>query len=285
MSAPLLHSVFGGLREVNKIDEQIRYKVTDVALVVGVSASTLRSWELQGLIDPDRSSGGQRSYTQAHLEQLQRIQRYRSEEGLNPAAIRAALEISVDNGQGGARSEPDPIGKRIRHLRQNAGRTLADLAREAGVAVSALSTFERTSQGISVKMLHEVAAALGSTVSALSGTSTKAQRKLVRAQEWTEWPQASPGVTVQMMADGRNQMDCHRFVLAPGVSSEGSYEHEGEEFLHLLSGQLEIVLGTDEFHQLNPGDSLYFKSSLRHAWKNSFDGETVLLWINTPPTF
>lgn len=268
---------------LNKIDNPVRYKVTDVAQVVGVSASTLRLWELQGLIEPERSIGGQRCYTAAHLEQLQRIQRYRSEQGLNPAAIRAALE--TEKVHGSLRSNPDQIGKRVRHLRQSAGRTLADVAEKAGVAVSALSTFERTSQGISVKVLHDVASALGSTVSALSGANTEAQRKLVRAHEWTQWPQATPGVTIQMMADGRNQMDCHRFVLARGVSSEGAYDHEGEEFLHLLSGQLEIVLGVDEFHQLNPGDSLYFKSSLRHAWKNSFDGETVLLWINTPPTF
>jgi DNA-binding transcriptional MerR regulator/quercetin dioxygenase-like cupin family protein len=270
---------------LNKADDPVRYKVTDVAHVIGVSASTLRLWELQGLIEPERTIGGQRCYTGAHLEQLRRIQRYRSEQGLNPAAIKAALEGEAEPKQSSTRSEPDQIGKRVRHLRQSAGRTLVDVAGVAGVAVSALSTFERTSQGISLKLLHEVAATLNTTVSALSGTSDAAQRKLIRAGEWPQWPQTTPGVVIQVMADGRNQMDCHRFVLAPGVSSEGAYEHEGEEFLHVLSGQLEIVLGADEFHQLNPGDSLYFKSSLRHAWKNSFNGETVLLWINTPPTF
>ncbi len=253
--------------------------------MIGVSASTLRLWELQGLIAPERTEGGQRFYTSVHLEQLHRIQRYRSEKGLNPAAIKQALESKSDRPVSIKKSKPDLVGKRVRHLRQTLGRTLADVANEAGIAVSALSTFERTSHGLSVKVLHELAAVLGTTVSALSGTKEGSDRKLVRAGEWTTWPQSIPGVTIQLMAEGRNQMDCHRFVLAPGASSEGAYEHEGEEFLHVLSGKLDIILGSDEFHQLNQGDSLYFKSSTNHAWKNSFDGETVLLWINTPPTF
>lgn len=270
---------------MNKQGNSTRYKVTDAAQMIGVSASTLRLWELQGLIEPERTEGGQRYYTSGHVEQLQRIQRYRSEKGLNPAAIRAVLDGKSGRAANLKNAESDVIGKRVRHLRQSAGRTLADVAGQAGVAVSALSTFERTSHGLSVKVLHELAAALGTTVSALAGTKDGAERKLVRAGEWLTWPQSIPGVTIQLMAEGRNQMDCHRFVLAPGASSEGAYEHEGEEFLHVLSGQLDIILGSDEFHQLNPGDSLYFKSSVHHAWKNSFDGTTILLWVNTPPTF
>jgi quercetin dioxygenase-like cupin family protein len=55
--------------------------------------------------------------------------------------------------------------------------------------------------------------------------------------------------------------------------------------VHVLSGQVEIVLDGHEFHDLGPGDSLYFESARRHAWRNRHDGETVLIWINTPPTF
>ena len=80
-------------------------------------------------------------------------------------------------------------------------------------------------------------------------------------------------------------MDCHRFVLAAGASSEGAYNHEGEEFIFVLSGWFEITLDGEEFYQLKPGDSLYFASRRHHSWRNRFDGETVLLWINTPPTF
>ncbi len=265
--------------------EPVRYKVAEAARLTGVSASTLRLWELQGLIEPERTPSGQRCYLDSHIEQLRRIQWQRAQQGLNPAAIRAGLENGDAVHGFAGRDDADPVGKRVRALRQAAGRTLADVAAQAGVAVSALSTFERTSQGLSVKVMHDLASALGTSVSALSGTNETGARRLVKSGEWTSWPQTMPGVTVQLLAEGRNQMDCHRFVLAPDASSEGAYKHEGEEFIHVLSGQLEIVLGSEDFHQLNAGDSLYFKSSVQHSWKNSFDGETVLLWINTPPTF
>ena len=177
------------------------------------------------------------------------------------------------------------MGRRSRHMRQSAGRTLADVAAKAGVAISALSTFERTGQGLSLKALHDLAHSLGSTMSELSGVRVENNRHLVRDGEWKSWPQTVPGVTVQLFAEGRNQMVCHRFVLARGTSSQGAYDHDGEEFVHVLQGSVEIVLGSQEFHNLSHGDSLYFKSTIRHSWKNTFDGETVLLWVNTPPSF
>ena len=53
---------------------QISYKVTEAARLTGVSASTLRAWELQGLIEPDRTPTGQRTFSKAHLKTLQCIQ-------------------------------------------------------------------------------------------------------------------------------------------------------------------------------------------------------------------
>lgn len=261
----------------------IRYKVAEAARLTGVSASTLRLWELQGLIEPDRTEGGQRTYSDRHLEQLKRIRWQRAEQGLNPAAIKAGLD--QDAPPSASRTKPVAVGRRVRALRQAQGRTLADVAAEANVAVSALSTFERTSQGLSVKVMHDIAAALGTSVSALSGTGEAGARTHVKSGTWQAWPQTMPDVTVQLLAEGRNQMDCHRFVLAPGASSQGAYKHEGEEFIHVLKGQLEITLGSDEYYRLDAGDSLYFKSSVHHAWKNIDDDETILIWINTPPTF
>ena len=74
-------------------------------------------------------------------------------------------------------------------------------------------------------------------------------------------------------------------MLSPGATSDGAYRHEGEEFIYVLSGRVEIVLDGDEFHDLGTGDSLYFDSRRHHSWSNRHDGETVLIWINTPPTF
>lgn len=266
----------------------IRYKVAEAARLAGVSASTLRLWESQGLVVPERSPTGHRYYGEGDVARLKRVSWFRTERGLNPAAIREALEAEA--GEDGDLAEGDAgasaqVGRKLRSLRHASGRTLEQVAGDIGIAASVLSTLERTSQGVSITVLHNLAEYFDTTVSNLAGEDKPGVQAVVRAGEWRTWPRTTPGVTVQLLADGRNQMDCHRFVLAPGASSEGAYKHEGEEFVHVLSGRVEFVLDGDQFHDLNAGDSLYFDSRRRHAWSNRHDGETVLLWINTPPTF
>lgn len=270
--------------------QSVRYKVAEAARLAGVSASTLRLWESQGLVVPDRSETGHRQYSADDVARLKRISWLRSERGLNPAAIREALEAEdpparSDNGVTDADTPQHDLGRKLRSLRHGLGKTLDDVAGEVGIAPSILSTLERTSQGVTFKVLHDLAEYYGTTVSRLSGEESHEAREVVRSGEWRAWPATSPGVTVQLLAEGQLMMDCHRFVLAPGASSDGAYKHEGEEFVHVLSGRIEMVLDGDQFFDLGPGDSLYFASQRQHSWRNRHDGETVLLWINTPPTF
>lgn len=265
------------------------YRVAEAARLTGVSASTLRLWESQGLVVPDRTEKGHRQYTAEQIARLKHIAWLRTDRGLNPAAIRETLEGAEEPAPAAATAVSEDmlpeIGPRLRALRHAAGKTLETVAGDLGMAVSKLSTFERTSNGVSIRDLRDLTEYFGTTISTISGQDEGERRSLVRAGEWKSWPAMSPGVTIQIMAEGRNMMDCHRFVLAPGASSEDAYHHDGEEFIFVLSGRFEITLDGREFHEMAPGDSLYFDSRRRHSWRNRFDGETVLIWINTPPTF
>lgn len=259
--------------------------------MAGVSASTLRLWESQGLIEPIRTESGQRLYDAGHVDRLKRVSWLRTEKGLNPAAIREAMrseetESGADiPGDSDGHSGDRAIGPKLRHLRREMGCTLEKVAEKTGIAVSLLSTFERTSQGLSFKALHDLAAFCGTTIPVLTGQAEAHGESLVRNGEWTAWPATSSGVTVQNLTTDQRQMECHRFQLASGASSEGAYTHDGEEFLHVLAGSLEIVLDGDQFFQLREGDSFYFESRRPHSWRNSHDGETIVIWVNTPPTF
>ena len=266
-----------------------RFKIAEAARMAGVSPSTLRAWETQGLVEPARSPSGQRLYDRPAVDRLKAIVWLRSEEGLNPAAIRHRLAARAASGQedGGEAAAADPgFGRKLRRLRRAAGETLGAVAGAIGVSASVLSTFERTSQGLSLTALHAAASHFGTTLAALAGRRrARSCESLVRDGKWTTWPASSSGVTVQVLAEGPAQMECHRFVLAPGASSEGAYRHEGEEFIHVLKGALEIVLDGDRFVRLAAGDSFYFESRRSHAWRNACEDETVLIWVNTPPTF
>ncbi len=224
-----------------------------------------------------------------HIDRLKKISWLRSEKGINPAAIRdnlAAEESQPAKPKKSSRRAPaQQMGAKIRSCAAMPAKRWTRSRRKRHSA-SLLSTFERTSQGLSLKSLHDLAHHFGTSFSALSGTGgTRTSESLIRNGRWTSWPATTTGVSVQVLAEGRNMMDCHRFVLAPGATSEGAYAHEGEEFMHVLTGTMEIVLDDDRFFVLSEGDSFYFESKRPHSWRNLSEGETVLLWINTPASF
>jgi MerR family transcriptional regulator/heat shock protein HspR len=63
-----------------------------VATHVGVHPQTLREYERQGLVAPQRTPGGTRRYGPAELDRLVRIQRLTSE-GLSLSGVRYVLEL------------------------------------------------------------------------------------------------------------------------------------------------------------------------------------------------
>ena len=97
--------------------------------------------------------------------------------------------------------------------------------------------------------------------------------------------QTQSGVRIELLSVGARQLESQLFRVAPGAGSDGSYSHQGEEFIYMMSGTLEIWLDELQCHTLQQGDSFWFESTVGHRWFNPSSDEAVLLWINTPPTF
>ncbi len=189
------------------------FGVTEAARLVGVSPSTLRLWERQGLVAPARSPGGARRYDRAAIERLRSIARLRREAGWNAAAIRGTLEREASDGGSGSAPGPragrdraagarvrgassagpgkaagprasDPraipgrdLGARLRALRQRRRLTLREVAARSGLSISFLSAVERGLSGISVAALRRTLAACDATLAELrDGPSGSAAR-------------------------------------------------------------------------------------------------------------
>jgi mannose-6-phosphate isomerase-like protein (cupin superfamily) len=89
---------------------------------------------------------------------------------------------------------------------------------------------------------------------------------------------------MELLAWGNTVMEPHLFRIAPNAGSGESYRHEGEEFLYVLRGKLQISVKEKQY-LLKAGDSFYFESSSPHHWLNPGQSESLILWVNTPPTF
>ena len=58
--------------------------------------------------------------------------------------------------------------------------------------------------------------------------------------------------------------------------------HEGEEFIYVLNGQIEIVYGKDKY-ELNTGDSIYYDSVIPHHVHAAGNNEAQILAVVYTP--
>jgi len=256
-------------------------KIGDVARLVGISPSAIRSWESLGLARPRRTESRYRLYSDDDVRQLKKARYLRKVRGLNAAAIVEMLrrEGALQPPSDGAASA---IGPHLRQLRSKRNLNLASVAKKVGISVGFLSALERSQMSASVGTLRKLARFYRTNILDFFDP-TESNTRLVRPAK-RKVLEAGPGVRMELLAWGNTVMEPHLFRIAPQAGSGDAYAHEGEEFLYLLRGELTIALSGKEY-SLKRGDSFYFESATPHHWKNPGRGETWVLWINTPPTF
>jgi MerR family transcriptional regulator/heat shock protein HspR len=72
------------------------YVISVAAELAGVHPQTLRIYERKGLVDPARTQGGSRRYSDDDIALLRRIQELTTE-GLNLAGVQRVLALEVEN--------------------------------------------------------------------------------------------------------------------------------------------------------------------------------------------
>jgi len=256
-------------------------KIGDVAKKVGVSPSVIRSWENLGLARPRRTQSKYRLYSSDDVKLLKRARFLRKVRGLNAAAIVQLLKREgrvhpPSDGKAGV------IGAHLRQLRARRKLSLAQVARAVGISVGFLSALERSQMSGSVGTLRKLARFYQTNILDFFDANGTASRQVRPAER--KVLEAGEGVRMELLAWGNAVMEPHLFRIAPEAGSGDPYTHDGEEFIYVLRGDLSITVGGEEY-RLKPGDSFYFESATPHRWKNPGRKETLLLWVNTPPTF
>jgi DNA-binding transcriptional MerR regulator/mannose-6-phosphate isomerase-like protein (cupin superfamily) len=256
-------------------------KIGEVAKMVGVSPSVIRSWESLGMAHPHRTESKYRLYTREDVKRLKRARFLRKVRGLNAAGIVQLLKREgkirpAGDGNAGA------IGAHLRQLRSRRRLSLAAVARAVGVSVGFLSALERSQMSGSVGTLRKLAKFYKTNILDFFDANGASSRQVHPAER--KILEAGTGVCMELLAWGNTAMEPHLFRIAPNAGSGEPYTHEGEEFIYVLRGELAITLDGEEY-RLKPGDSFYFESSIPHRWRNPGRRETRVLWVNTPPTF
>lgn len=74
-------------------ESKSRYVISVAARMVGIEAHTLRYYERLGLVQPERSSGNIRLYSEEDIERLRYIKALMSDCGVNLAGVEVALRL------------------------------------------------------------------------------------------------------------------------------------------------------------------------------------------------
>lgn len=166
------------------------------------------------------------------------------------------------------------VGSKITTLRESLGLSQDELAERCDCDVSVISGLEGGQIAPSLAPLIKITRALGVRLGTLLDDDTHVGPVLTRAGDAEEVARLKQLETSSdagvldffSLAEGKTARHMEPFMIEvnPATSEARALSsHEGEEFIYILNGQIEIEYGKDT-HVLEPGDSIYYDSIVPH---------------------
>lgn len=164
------------------------------------------------------------------------------------------------------------VGEKIRELRESKGLSLQDMANRTGYSSALLSQVENHFISPPLGGLIKIAKALEVKVGTFFGDEPRESYAIVRKDErkhisrFASKEGVSYGYSYESLGFDKKdrQMEPFLVTLEPAtVKSEKLSSHDGEEFIFILEGEMEAILG-DHKDVLYPGDCIYYDSTIPH---------------------
>ena len=208
---------------------------------------------------------------------------------LSPVPVEAEADTSLPGEQ---------LGERLRRLRKEAGWTLQDLSRRSSVSLSTLSKIENAQVAPTFDTLVKAAKGLGIGFEALLSepaateppvlttrlpTTRRASGRLMvtRASEAVAF--STPMYEYKVHANALRRKFMTPLIMEvkarrlEGVTNWSS--HEGEEFIFVMGGMIELHTEFYDPVQLNTGDSAYIDSGMAHMFLSTGPGNASIASI------
>ena len=181
------------------------------------------------------------------------------------------------------------IGDKIRTLRLKKKMGLVELGKHTGLSPALLSKIERGRLFPTLPTLLRIALVFGVGLEFfIAGARENPLVAVVRKDQRVQLPD-SPGaraVTYRFESldypATERRFNCYYAEFFPVAPDKlRPHEHPGVEFIYIIEGTLSVYMGGDE-HALAAGDSMYFDSTVPHAYRRS-GGRTCRAVVVTSP--
>lgn len=190
-----------------------------------------------------------------------------------------AMAMAED--QGGKGQEAG-FGAKVRSLREAHSWSLEDLGQSTGQSPEFITQVENNEIIPPVGFLLKLARTLGVDPGAFLQEEERAVIRDQRAQQFTRRTQSYSYETLTPGAENEH-LRAFLITIEPRQAHKPvAYKHEGEEFIFVLEGELELTLGT-KTRQLKPRESVRFNSDIPHRLKSRSDETTLCLVVLYTP--
>ncbi|MGD9941901.1 MAG: helix-turn-helix domain-containing protein [Burkholderiaceae bacterium] len=179
------------------------------------------------------------------------------------------------------------LGERVRRLRAERGLTLEDVAVRAGLARSTLSKIENDHTSPTFEVLLKLANGLGLALDellTLPRSSPPSGRRSITRNDQGQRQDTGLYSHEFLCTDltSKNIVPSKARIHARALSDfSGWVRHEGEDFLLILEGAVELHT---EFYapvRMEAGDSAYFDARMGHLCISVSEQDALVLWVPT----
>ena len=179
------------------------------------------------------------------------------------------------------------VGEKIKALREQRGLSLKELADLTGFSTALLSQMENHLVSPSLGTIIKLAGAFGVKVGDFLGETEGEPFTIVRKDERKKVSRFASkdgvkyGYSYESLGFEKKDRHMEPFIvtLEPAtVKTSKTSVHEGEEFIFVLEGEMEVILG-DHTDILYPGDSIYYDSTIPHRVQCHQDKVTRILAV------
>ena len=175
------------------------------------------------------------------------------------------------------------VGLRLRELRKQKGLTINGLAKAARVPASTISKIEngllKPSLVHAINLAHALEENLGFLVDHYRSQPQRTAFVYAASRNEIDYPEMSMSLQDLNGQFIPGVLEARLGSLRPGAhSGVAPMTHGGEELCYVLKGAIRYSIEGEEW-TLGPGDSMQFKSSLKHRWQNAYRGTTQVIWV------
>lgn len=167
----------------------------------------------------------------------------------------------------------DSLGNKIKQMRTDAGLSLEELATQAAITVSQLEKIEAQTLSPSVAVIMRIARILGTRLGTLlDGVESSEPIICTQIEQTPSVHVTSPenidpsNLDFFSLAQQKSDRNMEPFIVNVGYTKPEDRKdshHEGEEFVYVLDGTVELTYGAKSY-TLAKGSSIYYDSIIPH---------------------